>query len=737
MRLRDWFKSKKAKAIAMLGCFAMLLGVGASVSVASAVKENEVVETKAATDNYGYKVYLEVTNDCYGNIGEIKSVWAHCYGGASDTDVKMSLISGYASNNRKFQCILPSGNTKFMFALSTNSDSITWTKQTGEFNMIGVSSAARWYTWWASSGNWYNFSGVRNRAVDNGTTTCTLTGDYIGLHANDVTETSYNHMICTVSNIPDTKEATLGQYSDASCTELVSEYKLSSGTYEFTSWVYNADYYFQPILYDRNYVSVNGGSTWTALTCDDLTASSLNYRKSGLSLTADNEVRFKHGSSGSSLSYSVTIGSNVYGSSSPYHIKNSGTGDILLNYDSGTYTATIGKISAPSSGHFVFNITTGSFYGTTDGDAGKKPVSGKPFISKDEKLELAYSNGTTTTPYAINSLNSYSTSGAFTFSGGTITCNVTNYYFIEIQQRGGDWDIVYAEAWGFTLTFNNNGHGTAPDSTIVEKGTTATEPTAPTAEGYTFRGWYKEAGCVNAWNFGSDTVTANTTLYAKWELNSHTLTWDFDGGTPTGTYTSGTVSYGTTITYPTSVSKDGHDFDHWSSEPTTMPDSNLTITAVWISGEDFAIEWATNFNGAIRGEDGGVCKSDGSTTISSLVDDWADQSTAYAALAGYKQYWLAEATKSGDSNVTTALAQYDYVCGKYGPNGQKISGITDFLGRDPKPKPSSAGVIPGTPSSNQSPLTTTLWIVLGAGVLGLGAIGTAYFVSKKKKKHQA
>ncbi len=49
----------------------------------------------------------------------------------------------------------------------------------------------------------------------------------------------------------------------------------------------------------------------------------------------------------------------------------------------------------------------------------------------------------------------------------------------------------------------------------------------------------------------------------------------------------------------------------------------------------------------------------------------------------------------------------------------------------------SLGVIPG-PNGNESPLTLTLWIVLGAGILGMGAIGTAYFVSKKKKKrHKA
>jgi len=45
-------------------------------------------------------------------------------------------------------------------------------------------------------------------------------------------------------------------------------------------------------------------------------------------------------------------------------------------------------------------------------------------------------------------------------------------------------------------------------------------------------------------------------------------------------------------------------------------------------------------------------------------------------------------------------------------------------------------VIPGANRNSDSPLTATLWIVLGAGLAGLAAIGTAYFVSKKKK-HRA
>lgn len=76
---------------------------------------------------------------------------------------------------------------------------------------------------------------------------------------------------------------------------------------------------------------------------------------------------------------------------------------------------------------------------------------------------------------------------------------------------------VYADSTTYTVSFNTNGHGTAPtDITDITSGTTITEPTAPTAEGFTFGGWYKEEDCTNQWDFSTDTVTANTTLYAKW-----------------------------------------------------------------------------------------------------------------------------------------------------------------------------------------------------------------------------
>lgn len=72
-----------------------------------------------------------------------------------------------------------------------------------------------------------------------------------------------------------------------------------------------------------------------------------------------------------------------------------------------------------------------------------------------------------------------------------------------------------AEVETVTLTFNANGHGTAPAAETVLKGTAASEPTDPTAEGYTFGGWYEEAACTNAYTF-STLLNADKTVYAKW-----------------------------------------------------------------------------------------------------------------------------------------------------------------------------------------------------------------------------
>lgn len=66
------------------------------------------------------------------------------------------------------------------------------------------------------------------------------------------------------------------------------------------------------------------------------------------------------------------------------------------------------------------------------------------------------------------------------------------------------------------VRFETNGGGTI-DKQKIQKGTTATEPDAPTKTGYTFYGWYTDAE-FSGEEFDFDTtVSESMTLYAKWE----------------------------------------------------------------------------------------------------------------------------------------------------------------------------------------------------------------------------
>ncbi|MBR1558412.1 MAG: InlB B-repeat-containing protein [Prevotella sp.] len=77
---------------------------------------------------------------------------------------------------------------------------------------------------------------------------------------------------------------------------------------------------------------------------------------------------------------------------------------------------------------------------------------------------------------------------------------------------------LYAQ-WAnqYTVTFDLQGHGNAIEAQNVVSGGKVTEPTAPSASGWAFGGWFKEAACTNAWDFDTDVISATTTLYAKWE----------------------------------------------------------------------------------------------------------------------------------------------------------------------------------------------------------------------------
>jgi uncharacterized repeat protein (TIGR02543 family) len=120
-------------------------------------------------------------------------------------------------------------------------------------------------------------------------------------------------------------------------------------------------------------------------------------------------------------------------------------------------------------------------------------------------------------------------------------------WFTDAAGTGEAWDFgtdtvkkditLYAKwAHSYTVTFDLNYTGAAnpPKPQEIDEGGKATQPAVPAREGYTFGGWFMDAaGTGAAWDFGTDTVTENITLYGTWTQIKYTVTFHTTGGTPT------------------------------------------------------------------------------------------------------------------------------------------------------------------------------------------------------------
>ena len=157
-----------------------------------------------------------------------------------------------------------------------------------------------------------------------------------------------------------------------------------------------------------------------------------------------------------------------------------------------------------------------------------------------------------------------------------------------------DWGLfygglyIYGNMTGVIVTYKDGDSEYAKQ--VLPSGTLATRPDAPAATpGCTFGGWNKADG--TAWDYASDKVTDNITLYAKWAANTYTITFDTAGGSEIAPITQ---DYGTVITAPEAPTREGYTFIGWDKEiPTTMPAENMTVTAQWEINQ-YTITFDTN-----------------------------------------------------------------------------------------------------------------------------------------------
>ena len=168
------------------------------------------------------------------------------------------------------------------------------------------------------------------------------------------------------------------------------------------------------------------------------------------------------------------------------------------------------------------------------------------------------------------------TDGAYSFQGWYTTAECSTTFDFSTPMTGDT--TVYAK-WVKKpiVSFNTNGHGTAPASQTVELNGKAVKPADPTAEGYVFRGWYTTAACTTEFDFNTP-IAADTTLYAKWD-EIYTVTFNVGGhGTAPAAQK---VENGGKATKPENPTAKGWRFDGWYTDEkcTARYDFDKAVTA--------------------------------------------------------------------------------------------------------------------------------------------------------------
>lgn len=288
---------------------------------------------------------------------------------------------------------------------------------------------------------------------------------------------------------------------------------------------------------------------------------------------------------------------------------NSGAGGTVW-ITGGTVTAIGGAYSAGIGGG-----NSGASADVTIGSGAVVTAAGPAFaigsgggVANVVKLVNA---GTLTIPSGITQSGNFSNSGTLIVRGeiwmdGTLSNTGTIINSGKIAPKGSsgtrtitnDGRIINTGTFSplITVTVNNflvtfdESHPLAPVPTNTQRvfasSLTAAQIALPTPlrTGYTFAGWFTAVADGTVWD--ADTaITSDLTVSARWTLDTHTVTFDSNGGSAVATRD---IDYGTTTTAPTAPTWAGHTFDGWFADSATTAwdfgtpvTENITLTAHW------------------------------------------------------------------------------------------------------------------------------------------------------------
>ena len=143
-------------------------------------------------------------------------------------------------------------------------------------------------------------------------------------------------------------------------------------------------------------------------------------------------------------------------------------------------------------------------------------------------------------------------------TGKIETADTTKYTTARLFYNGG-------------IDENNN----SQQKIVIELNSKLTFPVI-TREGHTFIGWYINKDLTNEWQH--TVITQDTSIYAKWKINSYELTLKIDNQE-----IKETLVYGDKIILPEDPIKEGYIFKGWENyqEDMTMPGEDITLIAIF------------------------------------------------------------------------------------------------------------------------------------------------------------
>ena len=346
-----------------------------------------------------------------------------------------------------------------------------------------------------------------------------------------------------------------------------------------------------------------------------------------------------------------------------------GIGGIRITPNQGVQV-NIDEISVSNPRDVVVATYTVSYDGNGS-TGGTAPTDGASYTSGQTVTTANNTGSLVKAGYTFAGWNTASDGSGTNYTAGSGTFSITGNTTLHAK-----WTAVPT----YTVSYDGNGStgGTAPtDGASYTSGqtvTTASNTGSLVKAGYTFAGWNTASdGSGTNYTTGSGTfsITANTTLYAKWTaVPTYTVSYDGNGSTggtaPTdgASYTSGQTV--TTANNTGSLVKAGYTFAGWNTaldgngtdyaagSGTFSIIENTTLYAKWTAVPTYTVSYDGN------GSTGGTAPTDGASYTSGQTVTTASN-TGSLVKAGYTFAGWNTASDGSGTNYTAGSGTFSII----------------------------------------------------------------------------